>query len=142
MGSSATHPSCLHGCLSHFHGHGGSMTLLLSSCVLISITLDFNRVDIANAIFWERRKVIQNAVISRQAEGSVSSRTRNNNPNRRKSVTFASNVAVLGPSSNNGADCPADLLDNDADDEFQSDKGNDNSKDTLALIRKFKLTEK
>ena len=90
----------------------------------------------------EKAKTVQaKAQAQPQAEGSVSSRTRNNNPIRRKSVSFAPDVAASGPSSNNGADRPADLV-NDADDEFQSDKGDDDSKDTLALIRKFKLTEK
>src|ERR1700722_7160094 len=76
-----------------------------------------------------------------QAGGSVSSRTRNNNSNRRRTVSFApaptTDAAASGASSINGAD-----PDNDADDEFQSDKGDDNSKDSFALIRRFKLTEK
>ena len=80
-----------------------------------------------------------------KAGGSVSSRTRNNNSNRRRTVSFAlsptTDAAASGASSNNGADRCADP-DNDADDEFQSDKGDDSSKDSFAFIRRFKLTEK
>lgn len=103
--------------------------------------IDFKKITDRLSKEKEATEKAKKAQTQPQAGGSVSSRTRNNNSNRRRTVSFApaptTDAAASGASSINGAD-----PDNDADDEFQSDKGDDNSKDSFALIRRFKLTEK